>query len=120
MEFVHRSVLLDECIDGLAIRPNGIYVDGTAGGAPIRRYFYDENGAFVKKEDYTGTLEEYFTCAGITDATKPGYHALTGDLAYILQNGGAKWWNSTSPDCIETLVAANPEYAWLFLCGYVG
>ena len=31
-EFVHRSVLLDECIEGLAIRPNGIYVDGTAGG----------------------------------------------------------------------------------------
>ena len=31
-EFSHRSVLLDECIEGLAIRENGIYVDGTAGG----------------------------------------------------------------------------------------
>ena len=31
--FSHRSVLLDECMDGLAIRPDGIYVDGTAGGA---------------------------------------------------------------------------------------
>ena len=31
-EFSHRSVLLDECIDGLNIDPNGIYVDGTAGG----------------------------------------------------------------------------------------
>ena len=31
-EFSHRSVLLDECIEGLAIRPDGIYVDGTAGG----------------------------------------------------------------------------------------
>ena len=30
--FSHRSVLLDECIEGLAIKPNGIYVDGTAGG----------------------------------------------------------------------------------------
>lgn len=30
--FVHKSVLLDECIEGLAIRPDGIYVDGTAGG----------------------------------------------------------------------------------------
>ena len=30
--FVHRSVLLDECIEALAIRPEGIYVDGTAGG----------------------------------------------------------------------------------------
>ena len=31
-EFQHVSVLLDECMDGLAIRPDGIYVDGTAGG----------------------------------------------------------------------------------------
>ena len=32
-EFHHVSVLLDECIDGLNIKPNGIYVDGTLGGA---------------------------------------------------------------------------------------
>ena len=33
MEFRHIPVLLDECIDGLNIKPDGIYVDGTAGGA---------------------------------------------------------------------------------------
>ncbi len=33
MEFVHKSVLLDECIRNLDIKPHGIYVDGTAGGA---------------------------------------------------------------------------------------
>ena len=32
-EFHHVSVLLDECIENLAIRPDGIYVDGTLGGA---------------------------------------------------------------------------------------
>ena len=32
IKFSHRSVLLYECIDGLDIKPNGIYVDGTAGG----------------------------------------------------------------------------------------
>ena len=32
-EFHHVSVLLDECIEGLAIKPEGIYVDGTLGGA---------------------------------------------------------------------------------------
>lgn len=32
-EFHHVSVLLDECIEGLDIRPDGIYVDGTLGGA---------------------------------------------------------------------------------------
>ncbi|MBQ8296507.1 MAG: 16S rRNA (cytosine(1402)-N(4))-methyltransferase RsmH [Ruminococcus sp.] len=33
MEFVHVPVMLDECMEGLNIRPDGIYVDGTAGGA---------------------------------------------------------------------------------------
>ena len=33
MEFNHISVLLNECIDALNIKPNGIYIDGTAGGA---------------------------------------------------------------------------------------
>ncbi|MCT4660974.1 MAG: 16S rRNA (cytosine(1402)-N(4))-methyltransferase RsmH [Tissierellales bacterium] len=33
MEFKHVSVLLDECIEGLNIKPDGIYVDGTLGGA---------------------------------------------------------------------------------------
>ena len=33
MEFSHKSVLLDECIEGLNIRPDGIYLDGTLGGA---------------------------------------------------------------------------------------
>lgn len=32
-EFHHISVLLQECLDGLDIKPNGIYVDGTLGGA---------------------------------------------------------------------------------------
>ncbi|MCT4688194.1 16S rRNA (cytosine(1402)-N(4))-methyltransferase RsmH [Vallitalea sp.] len=33
MAFQHKSVLLEECIEGLNIKPNGIYIDGTLGGA---------------------------------------------------------------------------------------
>ncbi len=33
MEFNHKSVMLNECLEGLNIKPNGIYVDGTMGGA---------------------------------------------------------------------------------------
>lgn len=33
MEFKHISVLLNECIDALSIEPDGIYIDGTVGGA---------------------------------------------------------------------------------------
>ena len=32
MEFSHKPVLFDECMTGLNIRPDGVYVDGTAGG----------------------------------------------------------------------------------------
>lgn len=33
MIFSHKSVLLEETIEGLAIKPDGVYVDGTLGGA---------------------------------------------------------------------------------------
>ena len=33
MEFKHKPVMLEECIKGLDIKPDGIYVDGTLGGA---------------------------------------------------------------------------------------
>lgn len=33
MEFKHKPVMLSECIEGLNIKPEGIYVDGTMGGA---------------------------------------------------------------------------------------
>ena len=32
MEFKHKSVLLDETIEALNIKPDGIYLDGTLGG----------------------------------------------------------------------------------------
>ena len=32
MGFEHKSVLLYETVDGLNIKPDGIYVDGTLGG----------------------------------------------------------------------------------------
>ncbi len=32
-EFTHRPVLLDECIEHLNIRPDGVYIDGTLGRA---------------------------------------------------------------------------------------
>ena len=33
MDFKHVPVLYEECLEGLAIKPDGIYVDGTQGGA---------------------------------------------------------------------------------------
>ena len=33
MEFSHYSVMLPQCMEGLHIKPDGTYIDGTAGGA---------------------------------------------------------------------------------------
>ena len=33
MEFLHKSVLLGEAVSALNIKPDGTYIDGTAGGA---------------------------------------------------------------------------------------
>ncbi len=87
--------------------------DGPMGGAPVRKYFFDENGEFVKKEDYTDILISYFDCMDETYDVYP----LTEDLKYIIQNGGEGWWDVNSPDYI--LDGCNPEIAWLFACCYV-
>lgn len=50
MKFEHVSVLLNECIEGLAIKPEGIYVDGTLGGAghaSVVCSHLTENGYFI-------------------------------------------------------------------------
>lgn len=49
MEFKHKPVLLNECIEGLKIKPDGIYVDGTLGGA-------GHSSVIVKKLSSDGTL----------------------------------------------------------------
>ncbi len=49
MEFKHKSVLLNECIENLNIKENGIYVDGTLGGAGHSYYI-------LKKLNNTGML----------------------------------------------------------------
>ncbi len=50
MEFVHKPVLLEEVIEGLQVKPDGIYVDGTLGGAGHAERVCEklgENGHFI-------------------------------------------------------------------------
>lgn len=39
-QFEHVSVLLHESVDGLAIKPDGIYIDGTFGRGDIAALFF--------------------------------------------------------------------------------
>ena len=63
MEFAHKSVLLSESLEGLRIRPDGRYVDGTAGGAGHSREIAKRLGsgrliAFDQDPDAVKTASE--------------------------------------------------------------
>ena len=51
MEFKHVPVMLNECLEGLAIKPQGIYVDCTVGGG-------GHSSEIVKRLDKEGRLIE--------------------------------------------------------------
>ena len=87
--------------------------DGAAGGAPIREYFFDDDGKFIKKEDYTHILSNYF--ANMDPDLK--IYPLDSDLVYIIQNGCNGWWTENDPDYIFD--GCNPEIGWMFALCYV-
>lgn len=88
--------------------------DGLGGGAPIREYFFDAEGEFLKKEDYTDILRTYFQNMD----ENAGVYPLTKDLEYIIKNGCHGWWDKDDPDYIFT--DCNPEIGWMFALCYVG
>ena len=60
--FHHISVLLQECLDGLDIKPNGIYVDGTLGGAG---HSFQIAQDFTQPRQQTFVFDvQYYLCHG--------------------------------------------------------
>jgi 16S rRNA (cytosine1402-N4)-methyltransferase len=60
MNFEHVSVLLSECIEGLAVKPDGTYVDGTLGGAGHAKEVckrLSAKGKFIGIDQDTDALE---------------------------------------------------------------
>ena len=92
--------------------------DGLGGGAPIHEYFFDADGNFLKKEDYTGILNTYFDNMDKTH----GVYPLNDDLIYIIQNGCKQWWDKNDPDYNEqfSITGCTPEIGWMFALCYVG
>lgn len=89
----------------------------------INKYFWDENGEFVKKETYDQCLQEYFSY--MDEAS--GLYPLTEDLKYIIQMRGdhAGWFTSDGALYLfkdqngDLIPGINSEIAWLFMCCYV-
>ena len=89
----------------------------------INKYFWDENGEFVKKETYDQCLLSYFE---VMDEAS-GLYPLTEDLKYIIQMRGdhAGWFDSESPMYLfvdqngDKVPGINADIAWLLYCCYI-
>lgn len=90
--------------------------------AGVVKYFFDENGEFVKKESYSDCLISYIGCMDPNE----GVYPLTEDLKYIIQQNGdhCGWWNAEASTYLFRDAAGNPvavreDIAWLFMCCYL-
>ncbi len=89
----------------------------------VNRYFFDENGEFIRKEDYVDCLMKYIECM---DEDK-GVYPLTEDLKYILQMEGedSGWFDTDNSlylfkdDNGNYVDGINNEISWLFMCCYI-
>lgn len=85
---------------------------GGTGGNPFRAFFFNEDGGFLKKEEYTDCMTSYIRAAD----PQTGVYPLTDDLLYMFKNAGKGWWTSSSPDYLFGGIAdVNPDIAWMFL-----
>ena len=83
----------------------------------VKRYFYNADGSFLRKEDYTAYVIACVECMDTTYGTYP----LTKDLKYILEGygGSVGWYDSTSATYLFGTMAVNEDIAWMFACCYM-
>ena len=89
----------------------------------IRRYFFDANGEFLKKEEYSNCVLEYLQYVD----ENAGVYPLTEDLKYIIQQHGeyAGWYDYDGGQYLfldangNRLPGINAETSWLFTCCYI-
>lgn len=88
----------------------------------VSRYFYNDDGKFIKKESYSKCLREYIE---YMDA-ESGVYPLTEDLKYIIQNRGIQsgWFDPENKGYLFVdssgahVPGINNEISWLFMCRY--
>ena len=89
----------------------------------VTKYFFDENGEFIRKESYTECLMEYFEYMDETN----GVYPLTEDLKYIIQMRGdhSGWFDAKGQSYLfvdenrNNIPDINSEISWLFMCCYI-
>lgn len=92
MSFNHVSVLLKECIEGLNIKPNGIYVDGTLGGGghSFKILQLLENGKLIGIDQDTDALKAATERLKIFEDKFVPVHRNFSDIENVLDELGIK------------------------------
>ena len=87
MSFSHVSVLLKECIEGLKIKPTGIYVDGTLGGGghSFRILQYLTTGKLIGIDQDLDALKAATERLKIFEARFVPVHSNFSNLTNVLQ-----------------------------------
>jgi len=83
--------------------------------AAVRATYFDENGKFIEKLDFSNCLNTYLAAVDKSD----GWYPLTDDLVKIYKDvGNQKGWYG--PDSFFFAgYSINPDSAWMLHCGYV-
>lgn len=89
----------------------------------VQRYFFDENGEFLRKESYVDCLLQYIACMD----EDHGVYPLTEDLKYILLMEGddSGWFDPNGALYLfvdengNYVDGINNEISWLFMCCYI-
>ena len=89
----------------------------------VNKYFFDEDGTFIKKEAYGECLLQYIECMD----SETGLYPLTADLQYIIQMSGDHngWFKTDGAFYLfkdsngSPLPGINSEISWLFMCCYI-
>lgn len=106
--------------------PNAQYIslydmlgfNGDGGGAQnLTRYFYEEDGTFIRREKYTDWMRQYIEMRD----TSYDVYPLTDTLIYMIQNGGEQfgWWDENSAVYKFADIDLNVDIAWMFACCYI-
>ncbi len=83
MEFNHKPVLLNECIENLNIKPEGVYVDGTVGGA-------GHAGEIYKRLGPKGILIGFDQDSFAIETARDRLNGLNSQAGYVLINSNFK------------------------------
>ena len=104
---------------------NGKYLDcfkNILDRSGVSKYFFDEEGNFLKRENYTDCLNQYLA---VMDENT-GVYPLTEDLKYIIQQRGdhSGWYDPENKSYLFVddnrvpIDGINNEISWLFMCRY--